>query len=237
MQKIDSLHSWIGQLVPAIRERVVQRMRPRHYGDGEPVYSMGEEGHELYMVESGRVRFCNYTLKGKEIQFGEVRTGDCFGELSLIDSLCRPHWAYAQGATELLVLHRHDFEYLSARYPDINAQLTKLLSRRLRVAYTIIEDASMLPMLDRLARLLARLGYSVGTTDEQGVTVLGGFTHEALARMLGCAREGISRELKRMEDAALIQRHYGKILIPDIAVLIDKCDDMVGGEPIVPGYH
>ena len=58
-------------------------------------------------------------------------------------------------------------------------------------------------MMDRLARLLARLGYSVGTTDEQGGTVLTGFTHESLARMLGCTREGISRELKRMEDAAL----------------------------------
>lgn len=176
-------------------------------------------------------------LKGKEIQFGEVRAGDCFGELSLIDGLCRPHCTYAQGPTELLVLHRHDFEELAAQYPDINAQLAKLLSRRLRVAYTIIEDASVLPMMDRLARLLSRLGYSVGATDERGVTVLRGFTHETLARMLGCTREGISRELKRMEDVALIQRHYGKILIPDIAALIDKCDDMVGGEPIVPGYH
>ena len=237
MQKIDSLHSWIGQLAPAIRETVIQRMRPRHYGDGEPVYILGEEGHELFMVESGRVRFCNYTLKGKEIQFGEVRAGDCFGELSLIDTLYRPHCAYAQGDTELLVLHRHDFEELSSQYPEINAQLTKLLSRRLRVAYTIIEDASVLPMMDRVARLLARLGYSVGSTDERGVTVLRGFTHESLARMLGCTREGISRELKRMEDVALIQRQYGKILIPDIAALIDKCDSMVGGEAIVPGYH
>ena len=237
MQKIDSLHSWIGQLAPSTREKVIARMRPRHYGDGEPVYTLGEEGNELYMIESGRVRFCNYTLKGKEIQFGEVRTGDCFGELSLIDSLYRPHCAYAQGATELLVLERHDFEDLSSRYPEIYVQLTRLLSRRLRVAYTIIEDASVLPMMDRLARLLARLGYSVGTTDEQGITVLDGFTHESLARMLGCTREGISRELKRMEDIALIQRHYGKILIPDIAALIEKCDSMVGGEPIVPAYH
>ena len=68
------------------------------------------------------------------------------------------------------------------------------------------------------------------------MTVLEGFTHENLARMLGSTREGISRELKQLEKAELIQRRYGKILIPDITTLIDSCDGLVGGESIVPGY-
>ena len=236
MQRITALHSWIGNLPADIREAVVQRMRSRHYSDGEAVYTLGEVGHELYMVESGKIRFCNYTLKGKEIQIAEIRAGDCFGELSLIDGLYRANCAYAQGPTDLLVLQKHDFETLCGEYPDVSVQIIKLLSHRLRVAYTMIEDASVLPMKDRLARLLARLGYSSGISDELGVTVLEGFTHENLARMLGSTREGISRELKQLEEAALIQRRYGKILIPDITTLIDSCDGLVGGEPIVPGY-
>lgn len=237
MQKVTALHSWIGKLPPGISKAVMKQMRPRHYRDGEAVYTLGEKGSELYMIESGKIRICNYSLKGKEIQVAEIRGGDCFGELSLIDGLYRASCAYTQGPTDLLVLHKQDFETLCAQYVEIPMQINKLLSHRLRLAYTVIEDASVLPMKDRVARLLARLGYSVGAADEEGETVLEGFTHESIARMLGSTREAITRELKNLEKTALIRRRYGKILIPDIAALIESCEGLVGGEPIVPGYH
>jgi CRP-like cAMP-binding protein len=236
MRKLSSLHNWIGNLPDDIQEVVLQRMRPRLYSDGEAVYNLGEEGHELYRIESGRIRFCNYSLSGKEVQFGEIRAGDCFGELSLLDGLFRANSAFAQGSTELLVLQQDDFRRLSARFPEINLQITKLLSHRFRLAYGLIEDASLLTMSDRLARLLARLGYSVGVTDAQGVTTLEGFTHENLARMLGTTREGVSRELKHLEQAELIQRHYGKLIIPDLSAFVERCDSLVSGELIVPDY-
>lgn len=236
MQRVSALHSWIGNLPPAIGEKVMARMQPRHYDDGEAVYALGEEGRELYMVATGKVRFCNYTLSGKEIQIGEMRVGDCFGELSLIDGLYRANCAYAQGPTDLLILQKQDFDILCAEYQEIPVQISMLLSHRLRMAYTLIEDASVLPMKDRLARLLGRLGYSVGIDDAEGSTVLEGFTHEGLARMLGSTREAITRELKQLEKTGLIQRRYGKILIPHIGALIDSGDSLVGGEPIVPDY-
>lgn len=238
MQKVSSLHSWIGNLPTAIAGKVLARMQPRHYEDGEAVYALGEEGRELYMVEVGKIRFCNYTLSGKEIQIGEMRVGDCFGELSLIDGLYRANCAYAQGPADLLILQKQDFDILCAEHLEIPVQINRLLSHRLRMAYTLIEDASVLPMKDRLARLLGRLGYSVGVADPDadGAIVLEGFTHEGLARMLGSTREAITRELKHLEKAALIQRRYGKILIPHIATLVNSGDSLIGGEPIVPGY-
>ena len=237
MKKIPALHSWISNLPPDIREAVLQLMRHRHYEDGEAVYLLGEEGHELYMVESGRVRSCNYTLSGKEIQYAVWQAGDCFGELSLIDGLARVHSAYALGPTDLLVLHKVDFEALYVEFHEIAVQINKLLSRRLRLAHTVVDDATLLPTKERLVRLLARLGYSIGVVEEHGVTVLEGFTHENLARMLGSTREGVGRELKQLEEAGLLRRSYGKIMISDITALIDSCDGLVGGEPIVPDYH
>ena len=68
MQRVIALHSWIGNLSPGTREAVIQRMRPRHYDTGEAVYMLGEEGRELYMVASGKIRFRNYTERGREIQ-------------------------------------------------------------------------------------------------------------------------------------------------------------------------
>ncbi|WP_116365490.1 Crp/Fnr family transcriptional regulator [Parahaliea mediterranea] len=237
MKKIRALHSWIDNLPPDIREAVVQRMRTRHYGDGEAVYMLGEEGHELYMVASGKIRSSNYTLRGKEIQYAVLQAGDCFGELSLIDGLCRVHSTYAQGPADLLVLHKRDFDELYTTYPEIPVQINKLLSCRLRIAHTTVDEATALSMNDRLARLLGRLAYSVGVEDEHGATVLEGFTHQNLARMLGSNREGISRELKKLEEAGLLRRSYGRVEIPDINSLIGSCDGLVGGEQLVPDYH
>ncbi len=237
MKKIRALHSWIDNLPPAIREEVQQQMSCRHYADGETVYRLGEAGHELFKVQSGKVRSCNYTQKGKEIQYIEFQVGDCFGELSLIDGLCRVHSAYTQGPTDLLVLHQRDFEALYTKYAQIPIEINKTLSRRLRLSYTRIDDATVLPMRDRVARLLGRLGYSISTRDAHGMTVLEGFTHETLARMLGSTRESISRELKKLEQEGFLIRSYGKILIPDIAALVGSCDGIVGGESIVPDYQ
>lgn len=237
MQKLGSLHNWIGGLPAEIQEVIFQHMKPRQYSDGEAVYRLGEKGLELYWILSGKIRICNYTPNGREILFAEIRTGDCFGEASLIDGLYRVNNAYSQGCTELLALSRDDFQSLSAKYPEINAQIAKFLSHRLRMAFGLIEDASLLTMSDRLARLLARLGYSVGVTDTQGVTTLEGFTHESLGRMLGTNREGVSRELKRLELAGLIQRQYGKLIIPNLTKFVERCDSLITGELIVPGYE
>ncbi len=237
MLKVDALHNWIGQLSATARKAVVACMRPRHYSDGEAVYTLGDEGKELYLIESGRVRFCNYTARGKEIEFAELREGDCFGELSLIDGLYRPHCTYAAGPTTLLVLQKRDFDLLCADYPEIFQQLTRLMAHHLRQAYTMIEDATVLPMKDRLARILSRLAYSFGTAETTGATRLEGVTHESLARMLGSTREGVSRELKQLEAAGLVRREYGRILIPDLPALIAASDALVGGEPLVPGYQ
>ena len=237
MLKVDALHNWIGQLSATASTAVIACMRPRRYDDGEAVYTLGDEGRELFLIESGRVRFCNYTARGKEIEFAELREGDCFGELSLIDGLYRPHCTFAAGPTVLQVLQKRDFDQLSAAHPEIFKQLTRLMAHHLRQAYTMIEDATVLPMRDRLARLLSRLAYSFGTAEQTGSTLLEGVTHESLARMLGSTREGVSRELKGLESAGLIRREYGKILIPDLAALIAASDALVGGEPLVPGYQ
>lgn len=236
MRKVLSLHNWINSLPPDIQAEILQQMRPRDYADGAAVYGLGEEGHELYLIESGRVSICNYSEAGREVLLAELRAGDCFGEMSLIDGLPRANNAYCVGVCKLLVLHEPDFQQLYTEHPPIASQLNRFLSRRLRMSYIMAQDASVLTLKDRLSRLLSRLGYSTGVTDEQGATVIAGASHEHLARMLGATRQSVSRELKVMEKAGLLHCSYGRILIPDIVALVSNCDNLIGGEAIVPGY-
>lgn len=237
MRKVQSLHNWINSLPGAVRSAIVQRMRPRDYDDGAAVYSLGEEGRELYLIESGKVSICNYSEAGREVQLAELREGDCFGEMSLIDGLPRANNAYSVGVSRLKVLRHPDFAHLYAEHPEIALELNQLLCHRIRMSYTAIQDASVLTLKDRLSRLLSRLGFSIGVADQQGVTVVEGVPHEHLARMLGTTRQSVSRELKVLEKAGLVRCSYGRILIPDITTLVSNCDGLIGEESIVADYE
>lgn len=223
-------------LSPEVRDSVRKCMKLRHFEDGAAVYMMGEEGHELFQVESGKVRVCNYALNGREIQIGEVRKGDCIGELSLLDGLYRAHCAFSVGPSDLLALQKKDFERLYQENPEVPQKINELLARRLRVTYTIIEDASVLTMRDRLARTLSRLAYSIGEDGEGNCIVIRGITHEQIGRMLGSTRQAITREIKQLENEGLVRCSYGKIFIDDISSLVKRSDNMVGGDSIVPDY-
>ncbi|MBN7797163.1 Crp/Fnr family transcriptional regulator [Parahaliea mediterranea] len=236
MRKVQGLHSWIDSLPPALRETVRARMNRRPYEDGQPIYLIGEEGRELFQIVSGKVRVVSFTEEGKEVQLAELRSGDCFGELSLITGLGRDVSMFATGQTELLVLRRGDFQQLYDDHREIPRELNKLLAHRLIVSYTILTDACLLPLRHRLTRVLAQLAYSEGTTDENGNTIVEGVTHEKLATMLGVTRQAITREMKVLEETELVHARYSRVCVPEISRLVASCKLFSGGELIVPDY-
>ncbi|QIB64434.1 Crp/Fnr family transcriptional regulator [Kineobactrum salinum] len=236
MLKVQGLHGWIDSLPAREKTAVRARMKQRHCEGGQAIYLAGEEGRELFQVGSGKVRFCTYALNGKEVQIGEIRAGDCFGELSLINGFYRANCAFSVGETELFVLNKRDFLQLYEAYPSIARELNSFLARRLQVAYTIIEDANLLPLRDRLIRLLSRLVFSVSDASARHQATVDGITHEQLANMLGATRQAVTRELKLLERAGLITSNYGRIVIESMSELVARSDQLVGSEPIVPDY-
>ena len=236
MRKVQGLHGWIDSLPAALRETVHGRMKPRHYEDGQPIYLMGDEGRELFQIASGKVRVGSYTMEGREVQMVELRSGDCFGELSLITGLGRANFAFSVGQTKLLVLQRSDYEQLYTEHPEIPRELNRLLARRLYVAYTFIADASLLTLRQRLTRVLLRLASSAGATDDRGQTIVEGVTHEKLAAMLGVTRQAISREMKLLGEAELVFARYGRVCVPDTVRLSESCELFSGDEHLVPDY-
>lgn len=211
-------------------------MRPRHCADGASIYLLNDPSNELYLIRSGRVRIGNESYAGTELIIAVFHPGDCFGEVGLIDGLPRFNSTYAVGTTELLVLRKPDFDGLVSAYPEIWRALSLNLCYRLRVAYGLTQDAAVLTLQQRLARLLVRLAYTSGRQDEAGRTVVHDISHEDLARMLGATRQGVSRTLKGLEDAGEIQLSYRKIIVQDLEALAADYESLVGGEGVVPDY-
>ncbi len=236
MLGLPGLHSWIAGLPDAVRDAVLAAMTTRSLAAGDAVYTLGSTPDACYMIERGRVRIFNVSDAGREVTLGELRTGDCIGEVGMIDSLPRFNSAVAVDDTELLVLARPDFDRLYAAHPEIARQLNRLLAYRVRFFYMHAEESRALSLGQRLARLLARTAYGVGVAQDNGDILIESLSHEALANMLGGTRQAVSQEIKRLERAGLVRSSYGKVYVCDLVGLLQPVEDLIGAEAVVPTY-
>ncbi len=98
--------------------KIVTQLRALSYPAGAIVLSEDDEIQSLHFVASGRVelQLLNRTA--------EIDAGDFFGESALLDR----HTRYVRSAKaltrcDLLLLDRHDFEYLMKEHPEIRERV------------------------------------------------------------------------------------------------------------------
>jgi CRP/FNR family cyclic AMP-dependent transcriptional regulator len=236
MKTIHNLHNFIDELSPAIRSELHALAVVRDVHLGEPVYRLGDQALEMYQLLAGSVQTCNYSLDGKEVITGQFKPGDCFGEMGLIDGLPRVSFTLATSDSRVRVIAKADFDEFYQRYPEFSHQINIMLCRRIRMLYSLAEDAQLLSLHQRLARTLHRLSYSHGNRDDRGELCID-TSHEELGRLLGASRQSISKELKSLEREGCIAIRYGKIHIVDLDALGLKYELLLGVETVTAVYR
>ena len=237
MLRLVQVHNWIAPLPAALRAEIQARMRLRRYLEGDAIWRVTEPSTEAYQIRDGKVRISSESVGGREFVAAMLEPGDCFGETSLIDQMPRRNNAYAIGETTLLVLKKQDFARFYGTHVEVVHALNLKLCHLLRMAYTGAEDASMLTLKQRLARLLTRLGYSFGRGDDNGTATVKDVSHEDLGRMLGVSRQVVSRALKELENEGAIQLLYRRIEILDLKEFVKTYDALVDSESVAPNYR
>jgi len=104
----DGLHGLVGRLEAdpvAFLEEALQGGLAVVVADGDGIVREGDVGHDMFIVQSGRVRISKRKAHG-EVVLATLGRGDFFGEMSLLESLPREATARAVGETRLLVLSR-----------------------------------------------------------------------------------------------------------------------------------
>lgn len=139
LAKIDFLRTI--RLFEGIKKRdvihILECLQERTYLKGETIFAQGDIGRALFIVFSGRValtRLDRATDKSEVI--AEVRPGEFFGEMALLEEMPRTATAYAQEETRVFMLFKTKLESLLFSRPRIGVvvatQLAKIMSARLR---------------------------------------------------------------------------------------------------------
>jgi CRP-like cAMP-binding protein len=102
------------------------------YDKGRVVISEGETKEKFYIIFEGAVNVLkNYGQKDQNL-LAELRPGDMFGELSLIDDLPRSATVVTSEASRFLTINKVDFERLFSESTEISFSIMKWMSAMIR---------------------------------------------------------------------------------------------------------
>ena len=101
---------------------------------GATIFSEGEIGDTLYILQSGQVEIFVRDYAGDKITLSTLGPTDIFGETSLFDPGARSAGAVALEESQLLIWKRGDLIQFLKATPSASIDLLTILSRRLREA-------------------------------------------------------------------------------------------------------
>jgi CRP/FNR family cyclic AMP-dependent transcriptional regulator len=105
---------------------------------GQVVFRRGDPGGSIFIVVSGAVEIFVEDTVGQRVVFETAKSGDFFGELSLLDGDPRSASSVALEATRAVRLDRNDLELLFKRHPTAAMDVLAVIGKRLREADKVI---------------------------------------------------------------------------------------------------
>ena len=127
----------------------------RHFEDGEILFDEGDEGIELYVIQSGRVEISRSGLDGPCV-VAQLKPGEFFGEMSAVLGETRTARAVAVGPTDVIELDGETLEAMCVGRPEIAIRMIQRLALRLISAERKLSALGLDELIAPLARYLSR---------------------------------------------------------------------------------
>jgi CRP-like cAMP-binding protein len=181
----------------------------------------GNPASHLFLVQSGRVRYCHLTKKGDLVLLAPLVAGDVIGLVTLLkDRFAYMATAEAASDCELLVWDRARIRHFVSRYPQLNENGLRIALGYLRNHIERHVALATDTAVERLAKTLLKLGQQSGHIHSDGVEIRA--TNDELSALADISRFTASRALSDWVRTGTISKGRGRILLhaPE-ALMID----------------
>ena len=145
-------------------------MSIQDYERSSVVFSNGDPGDAMYLIDLGRVRIGITDADGHVVTLAELGPGDFFGEMAMLDGHGRSADATVIDEARLAKLTREDFLSFVESDPRIALEMLTAVARRLRRTDDLLRhrvsrnanelEAAQLTLADRMADKIAEFGGS-----------------------------------------------------------------------------
>lgn len=196
---------------PAL-DLLLRESRQRSYAAGQVLWSEGDPGDSLLILESGQLRVSRFTGGGQEIVLQVMEAPAALGELALLDGEPRNASVTAQRAVTVRLLPRKAFRGLLREEPALVDGLLKSLAAMVRAGNARHVAAIGLDVPGRLAAWLLE---RAGDAAPPGAAVRLERSQGELAAELGTTRATLNRALKGFEALRLIENDGDIVTLRD----------------------
>jgi CRP/FNR family transcriptional regulator, cyclic AMP receptor protein len=204
----------------ATKRQLAARAQRRRYAVGEVIFRIGSPGDIMMAVVTGTVRIVATSPQGKEIVLGELKAGEVFGEIALLDGGERSAYAVALTKCELLALERRDLMAALQRNPEACLRLLEVVCKRLRETDERITEIAFFELPVRLAKVLLRTAAAPGAAARAANPKVA-LSQRELGNMIGGTRESVNRCLRDWQRRGIIRLAKGWIILEDTTALTE----------------
>jgi CRP/FNR family transcriptional regulator len=173
------------------------------------LFNQGTKLSSLYLIKSGEVLLSRLSSDGRETLIAIMGPGEFFGEGALLSGTAVTYSAHTTKSSTLLQLPERKFKLL-LNDPVVCRKLLEFIARRCDDAWTQMEVLGCTHVKDKVRSGLLWLSDRFGVETVEGVRI--DLNQTQLARMVGCARETLSREVSelRRKRAVDVRRSNGR---------------------------
>jgi CRP/FNR family transcriptional regulator len=186
-------------LTSAELESLVDKIIIRQYKANEVILHENDTNNFMYLILSGRVKAVQTTEDAREIIRAIHKTGDSFGELSLIDSKSPAAEVIAMESTTAAIISKLNFFSILYSHKKVLDNVLLMFCSRLRDTMHRLEITNFKSAYQKIVALLQRLSNEYGEPVTEGLLLNIKLTHQNLADMSGLTRETVTRVLNRLK--------------------------------------
>lgn len=192
------------------RERLIAMATWQRFAKGQMIFKQDDPCPGIFVVASGQVRIFKVGASGKEHVLHLVGPGQTFAEVASIGGFSCPAYAEALEPTECVLLPGPEFNRAVREDHELALQIIGGLAGWVRQLVGLMEDIVLRDATSRVASFLLQ-----AANEPDGAITLPGLKKH-LASHLNLTSETLSRSLRRLEEAGLIeQTGAGQLRVAD----------------------
>ena len=205
LRTIAFLHGLDEAALTALAQRAVWR----EYAPGAIIFLEGETAAAIYYLEIGWVKVSKSSLDGREQILRFLGPGETFNELSVFANKTNPATAISLETVGAWLIPRDAVQHLLTSHPEVAAHVIENIADRVIQLVSLVADLSLHSVEARIARML------LDEAKEDVMTRQRWATQTELAARLGTVPDVLSRALRSMVDAGVIEMNRHEIRILD----------------------
>jgi|WetSurMetagenome_2_1015567.scaffolds.fasta_scaffold55631_1 CRP/FNR family transcriptional regulator, cyclic AMP receptor protein len=159
------------------------------------ICTQGSKPTCLYLIKQGEILLTRLSQDGRETLLSILGPGEFFGESALLSGTAVTFSAGATRQSVLLQLPDRKFKALLDD-PQVCRTLLEATAKRCDDAWIQMEVLGCTHVRDKVRSCLLWLSGKIGVATQEGVRI--DLNQTQLARMVGCARETLSREMSEL---------------------------------------